>query len=350
MMEFYTYSENIEHLQAFNNVYKLNIYYRPHTNNKNSLRKPVAERICRFCGKNSSETSFKTKTHIISELFGRNLGISDHECDTCNNFFSTFESDMANFLGLNRSINALGFQTPPTFLSGDGSIKAKRNNFKGFDGIEIKAIKDGAIQKKEKGNIEFLVTNNPYLPINIFKCLLKIALTVIPDEEVPKYDHCIKFIMHNEDASNFSHHAKQIHVGLLGFHVSVPSVFIFKKRDLESKLPTHWIKLYYQNSYIQYYLPYYKDDKILLPGEEMSSPLCPPLIRAAEQPIGTAKRLQNVDLSSYEKTYGELKKLNLTFDPDLLKDADNSDGFNFDEIESVFITKDSGLLDGLENK
>lgn len=344
-MEFYTYSENIEHLHAFDKDYEPKIYYRPPTNNKNLKRKPLSDRICRFCGKNSTETSFRTRTHIISELFGRNLGISDHECDTCNNFFSTFESDMANFLGLNRSINALGFQTPATFLSGDGSIKAKRNTFKGFNGIEIKAIKDGAIQKKEKGNIEFNVINNPYTPINIFKCLLKIALTLIPDEEVSKYSHCLKFIMQDENASNFAHHAKQIHIGALGFNVSVPNIFIFKKRDFESKLPTHWIKLYFQNSYIQYYLPFNQDDKVLLVGEELSTPLCPPLIRAATQPIGTAKKLEKVDLSSYEKTIGELKKLSLTFDADLLQEADNSDEFNSDEIVSVFITKDSGLLD-----
>lgn len=348
-IEFYTYSKNIEHLHAFDKEYELKIYYRPSINNKNLKKKPISDRICRFCNKNSTETSFKTRTHIISELFGRNLGISDHECDTCNNFFSTFESDMANFLGLNRSINALGLQTPPTFLSGDGSIKAKRNTFKGFNGIEIKAIKDGAIKKKEKGNIEFTVINNPYTPINIFKCLLKIALTVIPDKEVSKYSPCLKFIMQDEYASNFAQHAKQIHIGVLGFTVSIPKVFIFKKRDCESKLPTHWIKLYFQNSYIQYYLPYYEDDKTLLVGEELYTPLCPPLIRAATQPIGTAKRLEKVDLSSYEKTKGELKKLNLTFDENLLDEADNSDGFNSDEIVSVFITKDSGLLDDLGN-
>ncbi|MBP1167238.1 hypothetical protein JOE44_004122 [Chryseobacterium sp. PvR013] len=347
-MVFYTYSENIEHLKAFDKEYKLEIYYKPPTSYKNLKRKSVSDRICRFCGKDSNETSFKSKTHVISELFGKNSGISDHECDTCNNFFSTFEGDMANFLGLDRSINALGFQTPPTFLSGDKSIKAKRNVFKGFNGIEIRALKDGVIQKKEKGNIEFSVIENSYIPINIFKCLLKIALTVIPDDNISKYKLCLNFIMQNQNASHFAHHAKQIHRGLLGFSVSVPKILIFRKRNFESKLPTYWIKLYYQNSYIQFYLPYYEDDKILSIGEEISYPLCPPLIRAVKQPKGIAKNLEKLDLSSNEKTRSDLKKLNLKFDEDLLIGTDNTNNFNSDEIVSIFITKDSGLLDNLE--
>lgn len=178
-MRLHTYHENIEHLKAFNEEYQLiNIYIPPIDNKKPSKKKKISERICRFCGKKSDQTTFKSKPHIISRLFGNNSGISDYECDKCNNHFSVYESDMANFLGLNRSINALGKQTPPTFKSYDGNIVAKKSNFKGLEGLEIESNKQDKIQKIDNGIIEFNIVHNPYIPINIFKCLMKIALTI----------------------------------------------------------------------------------------------------------------------------------------------------------------------------
>ncbi|QPQ53854.1 hypothetical protein H3Z85_07970 [Chryseobacterium indologenes] len=309
---------------------------------KSLQKKKISERICRFCGKKSDQTTFKSKPHIISRLFGNNSGISDYECDKCNNHFSVYESDMANFLGLNRSINALGKQTPPTFKSYDGNIVAKKSNFKGLEGLEIESNKQDKIQKIDNGIIEFNIVHNPYIPINIFKCLMKIALTIIPDNEVPKYKLCFDFLMKNKNEQYFTQHAKQIHRGLSGLNVPIPYTLLFKKRNIGSKLPSHWIKLYYQDSYIQFYLPYYKDDKVLVQGEELTYPLCPPLIFTDTQPEGVAKNYERLDLSSNETTKGKTTKLNLIFDENL---RDNCDTFDSDTITKVFLTRNPKLLD-----
>ena len=348
-MNIYTYSGNIEHLKAFDNDYQLKSMYNPPINNQRRPLKKISERTCRFCGKKSDETTFKGKPHIISRLFGNNSGVSDYECDKCNNHFSSYESDMANFLGLNRSVNALGSQTPPTFKSYDGHIVAKKNKFKGFDGIEIESNQQGSIQKSD-GAIELNVIHNPFIPINIYKCLLKIALTAIPDTVVSKYKLCIDFLMKNKNEVHFSQHAKHVYKGVSGFNVSLPYIMIFKKRNFETKLPSHWIKLYYQDSYIQFYLPYNADDNVLLEGEDVTYPICPPLIFADSQPPGIAKNYENLDLSSNEMTKGKTTKLGLNFDEKLLKDisynnheAHNFGDYNSDEIVKIFLTKDSGL-------
>lgn len=356
-MKIYTYYGNIEHKKAFDKEYQLEYIYSPPPNNKRPPKKSISERICRFCGKKSDETTFKSKPHIISKFFGNNSGVSDFECDNCNNFFSKYESDMANFLGLIRSVNALGVQKPPTFTSYDGNIVAKKNNFKGFEGVEIVSNKEGNIQIKEGGIIEFEVLHNPYIPINIFKCLIKIALTVIPDDEVSNYKYCFDFLMKNKYESYFSHHAKQIHKGISGFSVLMPYVLIFKKKNIEGKLPMHWVKLYYQDSYIQFYIPYHIADKDIY-NEEISYPLCPPLILSNTQPQGIAKIYEKLDLSSNEMTKTKVSKLNLTFDEKFLKERNNenlkskkSDDFNSDAIAKIFLTKDSNLLnEDIENE
>ncbi|AZA51206.1 hypothetical protein EG346_24905 [Chryseobacterium carnipullorum] len=177
-------------------------------------------------------------------------------------------------------------------------------------------------------------------------------MTVIPDVEVDNYKFCFDFLMRNNNEAYFVQHAKQIHRGASGFNVKFPYVLIFKKRNLESKLPSHWIKLYYQDSYIQFYIPCHKEDEVLLQGEELIYSLCPPLIFAETQPQGIAKYYEKLDLSSNVMTKGKTSKLNLTFDENLSREGSNnnqethnSDNFNSDEIIKVFLTKNSGLLE-----
>jgi hypothetical protein len=348
-LEFHTFEGNVEHLKTFDQHYQPQKHYWPPMGNKRPKRKSKAEMLCRFCGKGNAETTFKSKPHVISRLFGNNFGISDFECDRCNNYFSAFESDTANFLGLQRSFFALGRQSIPVFKAADGSIEARKGDIFGVDALEISAIKPGFITNNtDKGEIEFNITNNSYTPLNVYKCLLKIALTIIPESEFNKYDYCLRFLMAGEKSEQFANHAKNIHKGHSGFETINPYAFLFKKRDSKSKLPTHWFKLYYLNSYIQFHLPYNSDDSVLEIGESISIPLCPPLIVGNILREGTAKQPDSIDLSSSEKKIGETNKFHLNFDKeDLLKSApidlltDDHEGQNFDSssITKVFLAR-----------
>jgi hypothetical protein len=346
-LEFHTFIGNVEHLKAFDQHYYPQKYYWPPVGNKRSKRKSKTEMICRFCGKGNAETTFRSKPHVISRLFGNNSGISDYECDQCNNYFSAFESDTANFLGLKRSFFAIGKQTIPVFKAADGSIEARKGDIFGVEALEISALKPGFITSStDKGEIEFNITNNSYTPLSVYKCLLKIGLTIIPEFEFTKYNDCLRFLMAGENSSHFANHAKKIYMGHSGFETIKPYAFLFKKRDPKSKLPTHWFKLYYLDSYIQFHLPYYADDTVLEIGERISIPLCPPLIASHIQREGAAKQPVGVDLSSNEKKIGENSKFHLNFDKeDLMKSAptdisiDENDDFDPSNITKVFLAR-----------
>lgn len=57
------------------------------------------QRVCRFCGKNKNEVSFKKKAHVIPEGIGNKKLFSLSECDSCNSFYgNTIENDLNNLL------------------------------------------------------------------------------------------------------------------------------------------------------------------------------------------------------------------------------------------------------------
>ncbi len=88
--------------------------------------KPRKERVCRFCGKSSTETTFRRVAHLLPELIGNKHLRSDFECDTCNGFFNKHENDLANFLGISRSIGGIqGKNGIPTFKSTGGTFVIK---------------------------------------------------------------------------------------------------------------------------------------------------------------------------------------------------------------------------------
>ncbi|MDV4068904.1 hypothetical protein CMT34_11945 [Elizabethkingia anophelis] len=64
--------------------------------NKRKVLDKIAK--CRFCGKDSSETTFKMESHILPQFIGNKFVVSNFECDQCNEKFSRIlENDFATY-------------------------------------------------------------------------------------------------------------------------------------------------------------------------------------------------------------------------------------------------------------
>jgi len=327
-----SFEGNQSHCDVFFKEYKvLDIYFAPKDAwNRGKLRKR-SERQCRFCGKKQPETSFTSKTHIISRLFGNNAGISDFECDKCNNHFSKFETSTADFLGVNRSLYSLGKETIPTFKAPDGSIEARASEIYGYEAVEISAKMPGLITSlTDTGKIEMQVKSNSYIPLNVYKSLLKIALTRMPESEFINYNLALAFLMKNLNSKHFSYHATQIFRCQIGGEVTTPYCILFSKKDTNSNLPTHIFQLYYQDSCLQLHLPYRNGDKQLQEMEKMVIPMCPPLVISSESLPGRA-RYEILNLSLSEKKAGEVKKVYVEFDKERI-------------LESIPVNNEKGMI------
>jgi len=285
--------------------------------------KPKEERICRFCGLNYSQTTFKKEAHIISAHLGNKYLVSDFECDKCNKFFGdNYEDDLAAFLGMSRTILGVKnrYNKIPTFKSPGKMLVARREEFYGIkEGIKVSREEStkGIFNIDAKfGKTEITYQKHPYTPIKVYKALLKIALSIIPEQYVADYRHAFEYLFKINDKP--SDLAKVLHCELPYNHkVENPVCLLFKKLDSTKRTITHVFALYLQNYVFEFPIPFSEVDKNndLYNGKPYSIPLCPPILFSEPESEATFFRTI-IDLSSNESVRGEIETITFSMDTD----------------------------------
>ncbi|HEX5170800.1 MAG TPA: HNH endonuclease [Cyclobacteriaceae bacterium] len=136
------------------------------------------KRVCRFCRRDTSSTTFRQDTHLIPELMGNNILFSYFECDECNARFSKYESAFANYFNINHSFARLkGKRKIPEYYS-------KNEKFRVVPGTEDINMHSGigneSVTINEQTQLMTIKTVRPsYIPCDVLKCLVKIGLCAI---------------------------------------------------------------------------------------------------------------------------------------------------------------------------
>jgi len=252
---------------------------------KKQPRKAKAEQVCRFCGRNGLEVKFKNQAHLIPHLLGNQHLVSDFECDGCNLKFSAFENDLANFLGLLRTVQGVkGKGKIPTFKSPDKVVEARHEEFLGIkDGIKIQrsSVDNDAFNiQDELGLGEVTVTKHPYTPIKVYKAFLKMALSVLDEQHVSRYRHLFA-LLNDEAPGAYSGTAGLVHHVLPGsMALARIHCFMFRKIDPQQRQMTHQFYLRFQNNVFILALPLHQADIELglFTGSEFEQQFCPPVL------------------------------------------------------------------------
>jgi len=222
--------------------------------------KGYSSRACRFCRRSYPDVPFSNYSHLLPQLIGNSNMYSDFECDECNAFFSGLENDLAAFLGISRSIVGLQEEKKaPSFVA--RGVRAKSRSFIG-ENILILAPED----IKSKGNTATIsYTKNPYTPSNVYKALLKSALSLLDDLIIKeKYQNASNYLMGKIDLNK----GAVIRGYRLSFSSNIPlHVFCFRKKFKEDNIPEHVICFNFRDHIIA--LPLlsdaWKDWNIIIP-------------------------------------------------------------------------------------
>jgi hypothetical protein len=173
------------------------------------LKKQVKE--CRFCKKKVGETTFGQDTHLLSRLIGNNVYYSSDECDECNALFNAFETDLAASLGAERTFNHLiPERKAPGFESGNGKLRIKKLK---NENIVLLAKDERADYIKvdfEAGKADIAMSTQPYRPEFVYRALLKMALAVLPPDNVADYELAFKFLRDPDAYPQFNEFKKVI--------------------------------------------------------------------------------------------------------------------------------------------
>ncbi|OUJ69075.1 HNH endonuclease [Hymenobacter crusticola] len=270
-------------------------------------RKPKAERRCRFCGRSGLETKFKNEAHLIPHLLGNEHLVSDFECDACNLKFSAFENDLANYLGIFRTVRGgKGKDKVPTFKSSNKQVTARPGPFMGVTGgilIERTSLDNDAFDiRDEQGLTEVKVVKNPYVPIKVYKAFLKMALSVLDAAHISQYERLLRVLdgTLSDEAlkpAPVVHHVLPSQYALLH-----PHCFMFRKKDPQARQLTHQFYLRYQHHVFCVPLPLHDEDiaRGLFDGEELKQRWCPPLLFEPPGDSADRSRMEPLYLASHE--------------------------------------------------
>jgi hypothetical protein len=213
-------------------------------------------RKCRFC--ELSDVTFEKDAHAFPEFIGNKYLLSHHECDTCNKEFGeNIETDMANFMLVNHSLAGVqgkggkipNYQRSGVKLNSDG----KHLDFKNVD-----------VDNLNDGQFTINLTNPAFVPIAVYKCLTKMALTLMPEEELDNFSDTFKWIKEKQHKdSNY------VFDSLISFYsysrVQFPfitAILLKRKEQIKRDIPYIIFRLTYANFSFQTYIPLCRLDKV----------------------------------------------------------------------------------------
>ena len=224
-------------------------------------------RTCRFCKKSEGEVTFKNKAHAIPEFTGNKILIAHYECDICNSEFSRLmESHMANYMNLFHTISQVkGKKGVPSFKTSQKKsridIETTHVNLEDHEGDTITTLDE------ENKTITIKAKRATYTPIAIYKCLTKMAITIMPEIELQKFKNTIDWL-------NEKYHEKSpfdlkslftlfsVTPGINPFPFT--SCILFKRKDdHKNDVPYMLFLLAYGNFSFQIHLPLCIEDKKL---------------------------------------------------------------------------------------
>lgn len=218
--------------------------------------------VCRYCNKKQGETKFRKEAHALPELLGNKYLFSLDECDECNEFFDkNLENNLANFLGISRTIMQTKAKSGiPKYKNGHERVEIINQDI-----LTIEEPNSSLLTIKNDNTFTIQTKGNSYIPLNVYKCLLKMALSIIPDNELHNYTQCINWVRYNKNPDSFNKKLFKIYVSFLPGNINIPiSIMLLKRTGDKKKFPNLLCFLRFDNFIFHFAVPFGgKKDKLL---------------------------------------------------------------------------------------
>jgi hypothetical protein len=213
---------------------------------------------CRYCGRSSRKTAFKKTAHSVPEFLGNKSIISKDECDDCNEFFSTnVEDHFAKMIMPIRTVLGIGGKTGvPAFKSNSGRVRLEHDTSRHHITLRESVSERIMTVDREAKTIAVEMLCQPHIPVAAFKCLTKIALAIMPDNELKHYDLARQWILHPDHTLN-----EKYLQGIGCYLYSTPTpylapwVMLLRRVDPFTRLPYMLLLLGVSNLLVQTLVP-----------------------------------------------------------------------------------------------
>lgn len=253
---------------------------------------------CRYCGKNKPQVTFKKVAHAIPELLGNKCLFSNDECDDCNSYFDQhLENNLANFLGVSRTTSqVVGKKGVPKAKSSSGDRIEAING----DIVIIQTEESDAYTLLDGQTLRISSSPTPYIPINVYKCFVKIALSAVPEYALKNFSECLRWVRYNNKPAMFNSKILKMHMTMVPGKNPFRHIWlqIFKRTGDKKKYPYMTCVIAFSNYMFQFVIPFNKHDKYLSP-DKVQLPIFPVIdgLHLPGQAPNVKPHTRSIDLS-----------------------------------------------------
>lgn len=202
------YNTLVERLEWFKARYDIVSFFAFRPDSERVYLGDKAKKFCRYCERTSPEVKFKKLAHAIPDQVGNDWLFDYEECDTCNaDFAKRIEDDFGKWTLPWRTLGRVkGKEGVPSIKSNDRKFRidatvastpaetgagAVRHDLKILMGVD-----DARHELDEETRTVKLTVDRPaYVPMGVFKCLVKMAIAVMPPEEELRCAHLKRWIL-----------------------------------------------------------------------------------------------------------------------------------------------------------
>ena len=161
---------------------------------------------CRYCGtKNQADFGRRRNAHLFPAALGNEILFALNECKTCNNKFSVYEDALSKAVG---PFLTLGGVRGRKGVRKTGRSEGKSKIRHSSDGEERRlSITSNGMLRGHFGTdhssgvvtIRFPVEGDAFVPRYAYKALLKIAISMLPEAELPNFANAIGCLSLQDD-------------------------------------------------------------------------------------------------------------------------------------------------------
>lgn len=227
---------------------------------------PPTPVTCRFCRRSKPIVTFRKEAHAISQLLGNRQLIVTDECDSCNSLFSrTLEDHLGKFTKPYRVMAGIrGQKGFPTYRT---RKKLSRIEFSPATGLQISQYPEDRILKSVDGEkreqITFFIEK--HIPAAVYKALVKISLSVMPEQELANFEHARRWILCEDHSRPLMKPLKLLFYFVPGFRpFRKTSIMLLRKNSAstEPRLPYCLLLLTFGNLQYQIMVPSIADNRV----------------------------------------------------------------------------------------
>lgn len=152
-------------------------------------------RKCRFCGETEPSVSFRNEAHALPECIGNKSLFTYYECDACNKAFGDgCENDFGNWSLPMRTMSRIrGKSGIPTIKQGPNGAWRVEEHPAGLM-FSVNETEGFWTDDKPNKTLKLHLRRAPYRPAMIVQAMVKMALSIMPEEEMPNFQQVLDWI------------------------------------------------------------------------------------------------------------------------------------------------------------